>query len=117
MSSRYYLFPDEGEPLTLSRRLVQGLVFGKDALPQYAGTRQRVATVYLEMEGGKPLRISGAQGEYFVFDEKGDIRRGLTRSAGDFMNAAFPTPNDNGSVVSLHPKLSRDGQRRSTGGR
>lgn len=108
MSSRTYLFPTEGEPLTLSRRLVEGLVFGKDMLPQYAGTRQKIATVYLEMEGRKPVRITGAQGEYFVFDQKGDIRRGLTRSAGDFMNAAFPTPpNESGSVVSLQPKLSK----------
>ncbi|RWQ41871.1 MAG: hypothetical protein EOS21_11945 [Mesorhizobium sp.] len=107
MSSRTYLFPTEGEPLTLSRRLVEGLVFGKDKLPQYAGTRQKIATVYLEMEGRKPVRITGAQGEYFVFDEKGDIRRGLTRSAGDFMNAAFPTPDESDSVISLQPKLSK----------
>lgn len=107
MSSRHYLFPDDGQPLRLSKRLVEGLIFGKDALPQYAGTRQKVASIILEMDGAKPQRILSAQGAYFIFDATGDIRRGLTRSAGDILNAAYSPSEANGTVVSLHSKLTK----------
>ncbi|UVK39931.1 hypothetical protein LHFGNBLO_001346 [Mesorhizobium sp. AR10] len=107
MSSRHYLFPDDGEPLRLSRRLAEGMVFGKDALPQYAGTRQKVASVVLEIDGTKAQRILSAHGSYWTFDAVGDIRRGLTRSAGDIINAAHTPAGSNGTVVALQPRLSK----------
>jgi hypothetical protein len=53
MSTRYYLFQEDGEPQRLSRRRVEGLNSGKDSLPKYAGTKLRVlspiAAVFTEM--------------------------------------------------------------------
>ncbi|MER9302976.1 hypothetical protein [Mesorhizobium sp. M0496] len=107
MSSRHYIFPENSEPLRLSRRLVEGMIFGKDALPQYAGTRQRVVSVIVENEGTAPNRILDAQGAYWVFDAAGDIRKGLTRSTSDIMSATFNDSDNKGTVVALQPKLSK----------
>lgn len=107
MSIRHYLFPEDSEPLRLSQRLVEGMVFGKDALPQYAGTRQKVASVTLEIDGAKPQRILSAQGAYWIFDAAGDIRKGLATSTGDIMTAAFGSRDTTGTVVALQPKLSK----------
>jgi hypothetical protein len=40
LAVRFYLFSDDGL-LRISRRLMEGLARGKDARPQYAGTKQR----------------------------------------------------------------------------
>ncbi|TPJ99498.1 hypothetical protein FJ872_30785 [Mesorhizobium sp. B2-5-9] len=107
MSSRHYIFPEDGEPLRLSHRLVQGMVFGKDAMPQYAGTRQKVASIVVELDSAKPQQIIDAHGAYWVFDTAGDIRKGLVRSTGDILSAAFDRPDTKGTVVALRPKLSK----------
>jgi hypothetical protein len=43
-----------------------GLVRGNDAMPQYAGTKQKVADVILENEGKKPVRIERVQGSFLT---------------------------------------------------
>jgi hypothetical protein len=43
-------------------RLHDKLPFGEEAIPEYAGTRQRIATVVLDNESGKPVRILDATG-------------------------------------------------------
>ncbi|MBU0584751.1 MAG: hypothetical protein KKB66_18480 [Alphaproteobacteria bacterium] len=108
MSIRHYLFPDDEEPLRLSRRLVDGLVHGNDALPRYAGTRQKVASVLLENDGLKPLRIVTTQGAYFDFDETGDIQDGLNRATAEIMDISFSHPlRRNETVVELRPRLAK----------
>jgi hypothetical protein len=107
MSTRYYLFPDDGEPQRLSRRLVEGLIFGKDSLPQYAETRQKVASVALENDGLKPVRILSTQGTFWDFDREGGIREGLQRSFSEFMEAGLDTQRDAGTVVALRPRLNK----------
>ena len=55
LAVRFYLFSDDGL-LRISHRVMEGLARGKDAMPQYAGTKQKVANVLIEMENGKPVR-------------------------------------------------------------
>ncbi|TCU65581.1 hypothetical protein EDE08_113195 [Bradyrhizobium sp. R2.2-H] len=70
LSIRFYLFAEDGFQ-AISQRVMMGLIRGKDAMPQYAGTRQKVADVILESEGKKPARIERTQGSYLTFDENG----------------------------------------------
>jgi hypothetical protein len=53
------------------------LAFGEDAIPEYAGTKQRIAEVIVENDGRKPVRILDAKGSYWDFDEEGKIHRSL----------------------------------------
>jgi hypothetical protein len=107
ISLRHYLFPQEGEPQRLSNRLVDGMIAGKDSLPDYAGTRQRVMSVVLENQDGQPGRIIRTEGSIWVFDDDGKIREGLQKAFAEVMNS-LPTPGSaSGTVVHLHPRLSR----------
>lgn len=109
LALRFYLFADDGLQ-RLSHRLVQGLVHGKDAMPQYAGTKQKAADVLVEMDNGKPVKIVRADGNFLTFDENGQVHRGLVASG----FAAMETGEDleraerqKGKVVDLGPKLNR----------
>jgi hypothetical protein len=42
LGERFYLFADEGLQ-RISQRLMDGLAHSKDVMPQFAGTRQKVA--------------------------------------------------------------------------
>ncbi|MBB4396840.1 hypothetical protein [Bradyrhizobium sp. ERR14] len=52
LSIRFYLFAQDGL-LAISQRVMMGLIRGQDAMPQYAGARQRVADVILENDGSQ----------------------------------------------------------------
>jgi hypothetical protein len=56
---RFYLFA-EGGLQRISHRLMEGLAHGRDAMPQFAGTRQKVANVLVELDNAKPLNIARA---------------------------------------------------------
>jgi hypothetical protein len=75
------LFEESGAVKRVPRRIQDALVFGDDAIPEYAGTRQRIATAIVENENGKPVRILDAQGTYWTFDADGKIHRDLHNSA------------------------------------
>jgi hypothetical protein len=60
---RFYLFPDEGLQ-RLSQRVMQGLVRGQDAMPQFAGTKQKIADVVVEMDKARPVKIARVDGSY-----------------------------------------------------
>ncbi|BCG91441.1 hypothetical protein [Mesorhizobium sp. 131-2-1] len=100
--SRYYLFPEGEDPLRLSQRLVEGLTFGTDALPQFAGTKQRVLSAMLEHDEGKPVRIIRTEAAVWQFDKDGGIREGLHQALALAMDS-LPTPQPNATVVQLHP--------------
>jgi hypothetical protein len=105
---RHYLFPEEGEPRRLSQHLVNGLIHGQDAIIEYANTRQRVLSLYIETEQGRPIRIYRADGSIWTFDAEGRIRAALQESLREMMNAAFSAPHvENSTVVSIQPHLSR----------
>ncbi|WP_152044504.1 hypothetical protein [Aureimonas psammosilenae] len=104
---RHYIFPDEGDPLRLSERLVEGLIRGTDALPCYAGTSQRVLGFLLESEDGKPQYVRHSEASIWHFDEDGKIDESLRASAFEFLNSSFAEKAGGGKVVSLQPKLDR----------
>jgi hypothetical protein len=107
LTSRCYLFEDGGVVKRIPRRLLEGLIFGKDAIPEYANSVQRIATAIIENETGKPIKIVDARGGFFTFDEEGRIDEALRKSTAEAMDL-LPTPNiGSGNVVSLSPTLKR----------
>src|SRR5712664_4510813 len=111
VSVRFYLFADDGlQPI--SQRLMQGLAHGNDAMPQYAGTKQKAADVTVEVENGKPVRIAKADGNFLTFDKKGQVHRDLQAGGMQAMEtfAALERAERRPSskVVDLTPKLKRE---------
>jgi hypothetical protein len=105
---RHYLFEESGVIKRVPRRVCDALTFGEDAIPEYAGTKQRVAQVVVENEDGKPVRILDARGSYWTFDKEGRIDQALMESAGQAMEFAFRAPtNTRGKVVDLRPEIKR----------
>lgn len=107
VSIRHYLFPIEGDPQRLSKRLVEGLIFGKDAIPEYAGTRQRVMAVVLHSEDGEPEQMVRTDCSIWVFDGDGNITAGLQDALAEGMRSWAVPPSSDKSVVPIHPHLSR----------
>ncbi|SFU21033.1 hypothetical protein [Mesorhizobium sp. YR577] len=107
ISLRYYLFPSDGNPLRLSHRLVEGLISGRDFLPEYAGTRQTAVTAVVATEEGKPTRLVRTEGAIWEFDEDGGIREGLQRALGLAMSSISPSWETDQTVVALRPKLDQ----------
>lgn len=118
---RFYLFAEEGLQRIL-QRLMEGLAHGRDAMPQFAGTRQKVANVLVEIEEGKPVRIARADGSFLTFDENGEVHKDLIASGFAAMETyralerAGRNP-ETGTVVDLSPKLNREKWSGRTGGR
>ena len=73
---RFYLFTEEGLQ-RISQRLMDGLAHGKDAMPQFAGTRQKVANVLVDLDNVKPVKIGRADGSFLTFDENGQVHKDL----------------------------------------
>ncbi|BBO14894.1 hypothetical protein CO683_23715 [Bradyrhizobium ottawaense] len=111
LSIRFYLFAEDGL-LAISQRVMMGLIRGQDAMPQYAGTKQKVADVILENEGKKPLRIETVQGSFLTFDDKGKVHKDLVASGfaaletGMALEEALKQPQT--KIVDLTPKLNRE---------
>ena len=106
LSLRSYLFEEDGTIKRVPRRVVEGLIFGNDAMLQYANTVQRVAAVIVENEDGKPLRVVSAEGSFWTFDEDGKIDEGLRQAAAVAMDL-LPLKPSSGKIVSLSPSLKR----------
>ncbi|MGX5805339.1 hypothetical protein ACWGS9_29495 [Bradyrhizobium sp. Arg314] len=104
--SRHYLFPEGEDPLRMSQRLVEGLTHGTDALPQYAGMKQRVLWAMLELDDGKPVRIVRTEASIWQFDEDGGIREGLHHALALAMDAAH-SPKSDDTVVELRPRTGK----------
>src|SRR5260370_21446937 len=65
----------------ISQRLMEGLCHGHDAMPQFAGTKQKMANAIIELEHGKPARIAQVEGSYLQFDQAGKVHEFLQRGA------------------------------------
>jgi hypothetical protein len=106
-SVRFYLFTAEGA-FRVAHRVVEGLVRGTDAIPKYAGTTQKAATIRIEGDDEGVARVVEAVGEFWRFDEVGKIHRSL-REAGWRALESFPAPATSGDdgVVDISPKLNR----------
>jgi hypothetical protein len=112
LAVRFYLFAEDGLQ-RISYRLMEGLAHGKDAIPQYSGTRQKVANVIVEMDDGKPVRIEKADGSFLRFDEQGQVHHDLVASGFAAMETYRALERANrttatGKVVDLSPKLNRE---------
>jgi hypothetical protein len=108
LSLRCYLFQDDGTVKRIPRRVVDGLVQGQDAMPEYANSVQRIATAVVDNDNGKAFRIVDARGEYWTFDEEGKINKGLSESFAEVMSMVGDERRGNhGKVVSITPALKR----------
>ena len=111
VSLRFYLFADDGLQ-RISRRVMEGLCHGLDAMPQFAKTKQRVANVVVELENGKPARIREATGSFLYFDDKGHVHESLMRGGFEAMETYDALEKSKrigpSKVVDLSPKLNRE---------
>ncbi|WP_375458296.1 hypothetical protein [uncultured Enterovirga sp.] len=105
-----YLLEEDGVLRKVPRRVCDGLVHGNDALPAYAGTRQRMVGLVVENVNGKPVRILDAEGSYWSFDQAGKIDHDLHRQAAIALSYAFgerKEPASEGKVVDLRPDFKK----------
>jgi hypothetical protein len=107
LSARLYLVEEDGTVLRVPKRVAEGLYSGKDALPAYAGTRQKLLEVIVSNDAGKPQSIQHTQGHYLEFDADGRVHESVMENIREAMNFAFPIDADEGNVVSLSPRRER----------
>ncbi len=110
ITSRAYIFAENGELKRVPRHVCDLLVFGRDAIPDYAGTKQRVAQVLIENDERRPVRILDVRGSFWTFDEHGRIDAGMLNSMGEWMDAfgfGYNPDRNRGKVVSLVPEIKK----------
>jgi hypothetical protein len=100
---RYYLWAADG-PWRLPRRLHYDLIDHKVALPQYAGTKQKVLEVFARRIGVDTYTLQG-RGTIFTFDEDGYLKRIPAEEAmGLIVERARQKLRDD-NVLSIEPTL------------
>lgn len=106
---RHYVLQEDGELRRVSRRLARDLPMGADALPDYAGTKQKVIEVLVESDGNKPVRILDIVGVFWDFDAEGYMDESFIRVMGEWMEFAFShsKAKREGRVVDLVPELKK----------
>ena len=107
ITSRTYLFLDTGEIRKVSTRLVDLLIQGEDALPEFAGTKQRALLVRLENEDRRPARILDAEGGIWHFDAEGKIDDALRQGAAEALAHYRAQQRKEGPVVDLSPAIRK----------
>lgn len=107
LSARLYLVEEDGTILRVPKRVAEGLYSGKDALPAYAGTRQKLLEVIVSNDSGKPQRIEHTQGHYLEFDADGRVHESVMENLREAMDLVFPVDADEGNVVSLSPRREK----------
>ncbi len=106
-SRRVYIVEASGKVRRVPARVSDALPFGQDAIPEYAGARQKVAEIVVENEGGKPIGIRRVSGSYWSFDDRGRIDYDLRRSAWDAISTYVERPTTNSDVLDIGPELKR----------
>jgi hypothetical protein len=112
ISVRFYIFADTGLQ-RVSQRAMEGLAQGQDAMPQFAGTKQKIANVIVELEEGKPARITKADGSFLHFNAAGKVHKSLVNSGFEAMETFEALERSKrikskSKVVDLSPKLNRE---------
>jgi hypothetical protein len=112
VSIRFYIFADAGLQ-RVSQRVMDGLAHGQDAMPQFAGTKQKLANVIVDLEEGKPARITRADGSFLHFDTAGNVHESLVNSGFEAMETFDALERSKrikskSKVVDLSPKLKRE---------
>ena len=87
IATRFYLFLDDGSIRRVPQRIAYEMPFGRDAIPEFADTRQRALDVLVESDNGRPARILDARGSYWTFDTEGRISDDLITLVGERMKA------------------------------
>jgi len=116
ISVRLYIFADAGLQ-RVSQRVMDGLAYGQDAMPQFAVTKQNIANVMVELEEGKPARIIRADGSFLHFDAAGKVHESLVNSGFEGMETFDALERSKrikskSKVVDLSPKLKREKRER-----
>ena len=107
ITAREYIIEASGAMKSLPKRVLDNLIFARDALPEHAGTTQRVVYTIIENESGKPVRILDAHGYYWEFDNEGHIHEGLQAAAFAAKDITFPAKETHAKVVNLTPEIKR----------
>jgi hypothetical protein len=112
ISIRFYIFAEDGLQ-RISQRVMEGLVHGSDAMPQFADTKQKAANVVVELEDGKPARITRVDGTFLHFDAAGKVHKSFASSGFEAMETfdAFARSKrikSKSKVVDLSPKLNSE---------
>ena len=100
---RYYLWADDG-PWRLPNRLHYDLMDRKVALPQYAGTKQKVLEVFARRTGGDTYSLQG-QGTVFTFEKNGYLKRAPAEEVMGFVVERAREKLTGGNVVSIESAL------------
>ena len=108
ISLRHYLFPEDGPLRRVPQRIVDELPSGRDAIPEFAGRRQRVAHVVLESAEGKPARILDARGEYWTFDDEGRVSEDMYQRMIERLDLLSEhAGSKRGPIVDLVPEIKK----------
>jgi hypothetical protein len=70
---RHFIFDGDGTLKRLSQRVHDGVYFRNDRLPQYAGAKVRIATVFILITDGVLDRVRHVDAEIWHFDETGAL--------------------------------------------
>ena len=103
ISVRYYLWSSEGL-LRITARLHRDLVERDLALPQYAGTKQKVLEVFVQRLTKMDFSIS-ARGVVYPFDVNGVLNVKMLALEGSLEISRFRPAQAN--VVDLNPSIKR----------
>ncbi len=105
---RHYLFPEDGSLRRVAQRLADELLFGRDAVPEFAGTRQRLALVVVENQDGRLARILDARGSYWQFDAEDRIDEDLRERWAEHLDTGRAAARAKRSaVIDLLPEIKR----------
>ncbi len=111
ISFRFYAFPDDGSLRRIPKRIANDLGVSDEAVPEFAGSRQRIAQVILEIDDGRPARIMDARGFFWTFDAQGRLEDDVHASFHLRMDAEEAARRGRaGRVVSLLPEIKRKEQ-------
>jgi hypothetical protein len=117
ISVRFYIFAPDGLQ-RVSQRVMTGLCHGQDAMPQFAGTKQKEANAIIETEDGKPKRIVQVEGTYLEFDRAGNVHESLRRGFAEAMDTFAALERAErlppSKVIDIAPKLNREKWERET---
>lgn len=101
---RWYLVPEDGPPLRMSQRLVEGLSQGKDAIPDLANSDQRVLYIVVDSLDREIQAIRRCEGLIWEFDAQGRIEESRQRNLREAMDLIGAGESSTAKVVPLDRK-------------
>lgn len=103
VSIRYYLWADDG-PWRLPNRLHQDLIARKAALPQYAGTKQKILEVFARSITSETYSLKG-RGSICTFDANGFMEKDRAEELMGWVVNRAQQKLAGGNVVNIEPTL------------